>query len=239
VSVAIPNQTYYEWYNRTERLRLRYPSELVVGFLVHNVASRSRVLDLGCGSGRHALLAAELGHEAWGVDLAEEGLACCRDEASARGLTVSVRRAGMADTGLATAAFDAVVCYSALGGNTLDEQRRVIDEVDRLLRPGGVLMANFYGPDDAVAVRARTEGRSVGGGSWVLPHYGADPGRDAEVHEFLMHVSDRDEIAGLLAGFETVRQFEVNLPYGNGSLCDGAEPSHLLYALARKPAAAD
>jgi SAM-dependent methyltransferase len=46
-----------------------------------------RVLDVGCGTGEHTLLAAGHGAEAMGVDLAPRALARARDKAAARGLT--------------------------------------------------------------------------------------------------------------------------------------------------------
>lgn len=45
-----------------------------------------RVLDVGCGTGEHALLAAELGHDAMGVDVAPTALARAAHKARERGL---------------------------------------------------------------------------------------------------------------------------------------------------------
>jgi SAM-dependent methyltransferase len=49
-------------------------------------AIRGRVLDVGCGTGEHALLAAGLGLEATGVDVAAAAIAAARAKASERGL---------------------------------------------------------------------------------------------------------------------------------------------------------
>lgn len=48
----------------------------------------AKVLDLGCGQGRDALLAAGFGHRVLGVDLSEIGVAQMRAEARARDLDV-------------------------------------------------------------------------------------------------------------------------------------------------------
>jgi len=45
-----------------------------------------RVLDVGCGSGEHALLAASLGHPAVGVDSAPSAIKRAREKAAARSL---------------------------------------------------------------------------------------------------------------------------------------------------------
>jgi SAM-dependent methyltransferase len=47
---------------------------------------RGRVLDVGCGTGEHALLAAKLGLEATGVDVAAAAIAAAQAKAAERGL---------------------------------------------------------------------------------------------------------------------------------------------------------
>jgi SAM-dependent methyltransferase len=49
-------------------------------------AFRGRVLDAGCGTGEHVLLAAELGLEATGVDVAAAAIDAARAKAAERGL---------------------------------------------------------------------------------------------------------------------------------------------------------
>jgi SAM-dependent methyltransferase len=51
-------------------------------------ALRGRVLDVGCGTGEHALLAAKLGLEAVGVDVAAAAVAAATAKARDRGLPV-------------------------------------------------------------------------------------------------------------------------------------------------------
>jgi cyclopropane fatty-acyl-phospholipid synthase-like methyltransferase len=49
---------------------------------------KGRVLDVGCGTGEHALMAAALGLETTGVDLAPTAIAKAMEKASERGLEV-------------------------------------------------------------------------------------------------------------------------------------------------------
>ena len=51
-------------------------------------AIRGRVLDVGCGTGEHALLAASLGLEATGIDLVAAAIDRAREKAAQRGLEV-------------------------------------------------------------------------------------------------------------------------------------------------------
>jgi cyclopropane fatty-acyl-phospholipid synthase-like methyltransferase len=48
---------------------------------------RGRVLDAGCGTGEHALMAARLGLDATGVDTSTDAISCAEAKAAARGLT--------------------------------------------------------------------------------------------------------------------------------------------------------
>src|SRR3982751_5325793 len=49
---------------------------------------RGRVLDAGCGTGEHALMAAGMGLEATGIDAAPAAIAVAERKAGERGLTV-------------------------------------------------------------------------------------------------------------------------------------------------------
>src|SRR5579875_1077967 len=49
---------------------------------------QGRVLDVGCGTGEHAMLAASLGHEAVGIDIAPVAIERARAKAAARDLSV-------------------------------------------------------------------------------------------------------------------------------------------------------
>jgi 2-polyprenyl-3-methyl-5-hydroxy-6-metoxy-1,4-benzoquinol methylase len=55
--------------------------------LAEEGALRGRVLDVGCGTGEHTLMAAGLGLEATGIDMAAAAIAIAGGKARARGLT--------------------------------------------------------------------------------------------------------------------------------------------------------
>ncbi|TPQ18810.1 bifunctional class I SAM-dependent methyltransferase/N-acetyltransferase [Streptomyces sporangiiformans] len=102
--------------------------------------ARPRVLDLGCGPGRAALLlAAEAGAEVTAVDLHEPFIAELRASAEARGLADSIRtlNADMGELPCPDSSFDLVWAESSAYSIGFDTALR---SWRRLLAPGGTLV---------------------------------------------------------------------------------------------------
>ncbi|MEV6652107.1 bifunctional class I SAM-dependent methyltransferase/N-acetyltransferase [Streptomyces sp. NPDC051219] len=102
--------------------------------------ARPRVIDLGCGPGRSALLlAAEAGAEVTAVDLNQDMLDELRQGAEARGLSERVRilKADMAELPFPDGSFDLVWAESSVYSIGFDTALR---DWKRLLAPGGTLV---------------------------------------------------------------------------------------------------
>jgi SAM-dependent methyltransferase len=97
-----------------------------------------RILDLGCGTGRHALRFAEEGFSVVGMDISATGLELTRQWAREEMLGVSLAQADMR-TGLPFAAscFDGVFSTQVIHHALLAQIRSTIGDIHRILRPGG------------------------------------------------------------------------------------------------------
>jgi cyclopropane fatty-acyl-phospholipid synthase-like methyltransferase len=96
-----------------------------------------RLLDAGCGTGEHALLAAARGADAAGVDVSLRAIEQARRKAAERGLSVRFEVADALSLGHFGWTFDTVI-DSGLFHAFDDEQRaRYVTSLASMLRPGG------------------------------------------------------------------------------------------------------
>jgi SAM-dependent methyltransferase len=119
---------------------------------VLELPSGSRVLDLPCGQGRHAHLLAEAGFDVDGLDYSEHLLALARKRGTGRTLRYvqgDMRKLGARWTGR----FDAVLNLFTSFGFFLDpaDDRRVVAEVARVLKPGGLFVFHAGSRDGVMA----------------------------------------------------------------------------------------
>lgn len=116
-------------------------------FLEEMLPARGRLLDLGCGTGRHLAHFARLGWRVVGVDLSEPMLARAAAKLKAAGPAAELYRADLLDLSfLPAGAFDAVICmFSTLGMLSAAEVRqRALCQAARCLAPGGRLAIHVH-----------------------------------------------------------------------------------------------
>lgn len=106
------------------------------------------VLDLGCGTGGHALPLARRGYAVTGVDLSPQMLRRAADKAREEGLAIDLHE-GDVRTVRTGGTYDAVIVMFAVMGYQLgnDDVRAALRTVREHLRPGGLLVFDvWHGP---------------------------------------------------------------------------------------------
>lgn len=177
-------------------------------------------LDLGCGPGRHAIPLARRGFRVTAVDLSAFQLARARDHAAAAQVSVEFVQADMRAF-VRAGAFDLAVSLFTSFGYFEDpaDDRRVLDNVRRSLRPGGVLVMDVASKERLARVLHPTLSQRTADGALLVQRHQivedwsrvrnewtiVRDGR-ARTFEFLLRVYSGQELKALLgaAGFAPV-----------------------------------
>ncbi len=150
----------YENYDETSRhydeTRKPVGIEIILGCLIgaEKPLSEMVVLDAGCGTGSYAIEVAKFVGRVAAVDASEGMLRQARTRADGTLMAdkLSFKLASIDALPFADASFDAVMVNQVLhhvgsGSENLDPYRAVLNELARVVRPGGVLVINMCSID--------------------------------------------------------------------------------------------
>ena len=159
-------------------LLTRDRSEAEAEFVIRALGLKpgDRILDLCCGTGRHAVLLARAGLEVTGLDMSEEYLALARSAAREAGVKVRLVCGDMREIPF-SGEFDAAVnMFTAFGyfDDEADDQR-VIDGAAAALKPGGRLLLDLLNRDWVAANYVRSESREGEDGTIYQERRDFDP----------------------------------------------------------------
>lgn len=126
-----------------------------------------RVLDLGCGSGNAALLAAAAGATVTGVDPAARLLAAARERAAGCGLSIDFREGEAGSIPAGDASADAIL--SVFGVIFAADPVTAATEMARVLAPGGRIVLTAWLPDGTNSELNALAGRLVSGALGAPP----------------------------------------------------------------------
>lgn len=163
-----------------------------------------RVLDLGCGAGRHTVFLAREGFQVFGIDIAENGLMHTRDWLARENLTAELKRGDIEQISYPDEFFDAVISIYVIYHKTIAGMQRVVGEIYRVLKPGGLALISLQ---TKRGYRYRF-GEEIEPDTF-LTNIGADAG---EVH----HYSDLADIEKLFGQF-VIRKIELEEEIEDGN----------------------
>jgi tellurite methyltransferase len=195
----------------------------------------SSIVDIGCGIGRHVLYLGERGFKLAGMDVSPTGIKTTQEVCAEHQLDFDGRVADMQALPWAANTFDAALSTSTVPHNRRADILKTMAEINRILKPGGLLLVDFLHKETLSYQRVRAQ-VAAGEISEVEPDTFVDesPEPDRMDDAFLPHhYSDEADARDLLCDFEIIKLW-ADLPV----VPEGEFPQRGYWvAWARKPLA--
>lgn len=143
-----------KFWNKTfkERNPTLYPHDSVVSFIFRNIPdhkpkNKVNVLDIGCGGGNNLFFVAEMGLNAYGIDGSENAIKIANRRFKDKKLSAQLFIGDFIELPYESNFFDMVIDRHSLCCTDKIDIQRTIDEVKRVLIPGGVFFSLSYSDD--------------------------------------------------------------------------------------------
>jgi SAM-dependent methyltransferase len=156
------------WDKRWDRVyseqgfRGKYPDEFVVRFvagkffrLPMNKRKQIRILDLGCGPGRHVIFLSQEGFQAYGIEASPSAVKLCKAKLKEVKLKAKVRVGDFTRLPYPDNYFDAVIDCASIQHNRISQVRVVLKEIKRTLKKGAELFSMVRTSGDYAFAKAR------------------------------------------------------------------------------------
>lgn len=133
------HQRKWEDLHTKPQFQLQYPNETVVRFMKGNFKSgdQSRVLDLGCGAGRHIVYLAKEGYQATGIDFSGPGLEFVKKRLDELSLSAQLIKTNITTIPFENESFDGVISFAVIYYFLPEDIDTIIHEIYRVLKPNG------------------------------------------------------------------------------------------------------
>ncbi|TDX45511.1 class I SAM-dependent methyltransferase [Orenia marismortui] len=113
---------------------------------VLDLSSEDKILDLGCGNGRHSILLAESGYEVVGIDYSTKMLELAKEEAKQRAIKVEFQHQDMLKLDQKEEYNAIIIMDGSFGIFSDQENEEVIGRVSKALKRGGRLLLQTHSP---------------------------------------------------------------------------------------------
>jgi SAM-dependent methyltransferase len=179
-----------------------YPDEGLVRFVARYLTRRigvdsyekkrstQRILDAGCGHGRHIIFLAEQHFNVYGVEQSTHALRIAHSWLAKRGLKASLNVGDVTQLPFRDGTFDVVISYGVMDHLRPCQASHAIEEIRRILADGGYLYVTLRSAEDCEYGR----GERVARNTFVLQK-GYEKG-------LVQHFYSLAEVSGLLRRFK-------------------------------------
>jgi ubiquinone/menaquinone biosynthesis C-methylase UbiE len=207
------------------RYRPKYPAENVVQYIFRNFErnGKTKVLDLGCGAGRHIVFMGKENIVPYGVDYSSEGIKYTKDILKKEGGQLSeyaenMKVASLTDIPFENDMFDGIICYGALYYLRYEDIKKAVSEMNRVLKKNGKLMLVVRSTDD---YRCSSENvlPTDEKNTYIIDEKSTDKCAFSE-NGMTMHFFSIEELEDLFKEFNDVKIDEITETHNNREFCD-------------------
>lgn len=125
-----------------------------------------RILDLGCGSGRHTIMLAKAGFDVYGMDASKEGLKQTKEWLKKEKLKAKLKKASCYKKfPFKKDFFDATISIQVIHHAKIKQIRYCISEIERVLKPKGIA---FVTVTKAICGRRATKFKKVAPRTYIM-----------------------------------------------------------------------
>lgn len=209
--------------HKESRYRPKYPSENVVQFVFRNFKrdGMTRVLDLGCGAGRHIVFMANEKIVPYGVDYSSEGVDYTKGLLLNGGYSdyiSNISVSSLVQLPYEDDFFDGIICYGVLYYMNYEEIRKAVNEIYRVLKQDGKGMIVVRNTED---YRCNLEKCIKTDEKNTYKIIEDDQCKCASSENgMLMHFFDKDELVVLFKNFRELKIDRIVETHDNENFCD-------------------
>ena len=127
----------------------RIPDEYMYSLVDRwNGLKKDKVLDLGCGIGRHSILFAKNNFDTTAVDISQDALDEIKSYSNKNSLNINTVLSNITDLKLEDNKFDCIIAFNSIYHTNIEGFKKVISELKRVLRKDGEAFITLLSKED-------------------------------------------------------------------------------------------
>jgi len=135
---------FYNFSNKRTEMEIQFLEKEL------NLRTEHKIIDIGCGHGRHSNVLAAKGYCVTGIDNSDQFLKIAKEEAETKKSYDKLLKKDMRVLDLQTRFDVALMMFTVFGYFNDEENERVISNISTLLNPGGLLCFDLMNRDNFV-----------------------------------------------------------------------------------------
>ena len=187
------------WKTEEGRKKWLEPESYVVSFLTQfKKDGITKVLDLGFGVGRHAILLARESYNVYGLDTSPAGAMHAKQWSQQENVSIRLTLGEMDQLPFDSNSFDLILAWNVIYHGMSDIIRKTVREIERCLRPNGYLLCTLISTQH----HKYGLGTEIERNTFILK---SDKEKSVPHHYF-----DKEEIMKYFSRFECLKCDDVN-----------------------------